>query len=96
MTRRKVGIRNETIDILERRAPLIPEHVAVLTREHGLSVIVQPSKTRVFPDGEYERAGATISADLGECNIVFGVKEVPIEDLQTGPAYCFFSLPCSS
>jgi len=35
----------------ERRAPLCPSHVRELTNE-GISVLVQPSKSRIFGDHE--------------------------------------------
>jgi alpha-aminoadipic semialdehyde synthase len=54
-------------------------------------VIVQPWDHRIYRDDEYRRAGATISDDLSEANIVFGVKEVAPSFLDQGQTYCFFS-----
>lgn len=89
--RGRIGIRHESIDPAERRAPLTPAHVAALRTEHGLEVVVQPSRTRVFPDQEMAAAGAVISPDLTGCNVILGVKEVPPAELAPEQAYCFFS-----
>lgn len=86
-----IGIRQENAYEAEQRAPLAPDHVANLTREHGLRVIVEPSTKRCFSDDDYERAGAELSADLSPCGVVFGVKEIPPSDILEGQAYCAFS-----
>jgi alpha-aminoadipic semialdehyde synthase len=86
-----IGIRRETIDETERRAPLTPAQVERLVEDYGVSVVVEPSPLRVFPDAEYAAAGATLSDDLLHCNVVFGVKEIPIERIRAGGAYCYFS-----
>jgi len=73
-----LGIRREDKSKWERRAPLSPEQVKELVGE-GLSVIAQPSPIRVFSDEEYRLAGATVAEDLSGCDVVFGVKEMPVE-----------------
>ena len=35
--------------------------------------------------------GAIISEDLSECDVIFGVKEVPIENIIPNKTYFFFS-----
>lgn len=87
----KIGIRQENKDKTEKRAPLTPEQVSVLVKEHDLQVVVEPSPTRIFSDEEYRHAGAIVSGDLSDCNIVFGVKEIPIPDFLPQQHYCFFS-----
>ncbi|RMF61017.1 MAG: hypothetical protein D6748_02705 [Calditrichaeota bacterium] len=86
-----IGIRRETKDTTERRAPLTPAQVEKLVKKHGIRVIVEPSPQRVFTEEEYQKRGAEISEDLRECNIIFGVKEIPIPDLEPEQTYCFFS-----
>jgi hypothetical protein len=73
-----VGVRRETKNRWERRAPLTPSHVRTLSRK-GVVVLVQPSRMRVFTDDEYERAGAFITEDLRPASVIVGVKEIPIE-----------------
>ena len=57
----------------------------------GLKVIVQPCITRCFTDNEYTAAGIELSEDLTGCDLLIGVKEVPIEQLIPGKKYMFFS-----
>jgi alpha-aminoadipic semialdehyde synthase len=73
-----VGVRRETKNRWERRAPLAPQHVRTLTRK-GVTVLVQPSRMRIFTDGEYERAGAVLTEDLSPASLIVGVKEIPID-----------------
>jgi alpha-aminoadipic semialdehyde synthase len=86
-----IGLRRESVDATEKRAPLTPQQVSRLTGEFNLRVVVQPSSLRVFSDDEYARSGAEISEDLTGCGIIFGVSEIPIEHILPGHAYCFFS-----
>ncbi len=86
-----VGIRREDIDDAERRAPFTPVHVKKLINKYGLKVIVEKSNNRIFGDDMFSRAGAVIADELNECNVIFGVKEIPIHRLISQKAYCFFS-----
>ena len=76
-----IGIRKETKYASERRAAITPEHAKKIVSEHNIEVLVQPSEQRIFPDSEYVEAGAKLTDDLSGCDFIFGVKEVPIEDL---------------
>lgn len=86
-----IGIRRETIDATEKRAPLIPEQVKKLTGEYNIRVLVEPSQLRIFSDEDYREAGAEITDDLSACNIIFGVSQFPQENVLPGHVYCFFS-----
>lgn len=86
-----IGIRREDKNEWERRVPLAPDHVAELVQRHGIPVFVQPSKIRIFPDQEYQSAGAVVQEDLSPCGIVLGVKEMPSELFKRGVLYVFFS-----
>lgn len=87
----KIGIRHEDRYELERRAPLIPDHVRQLIALDGLEIIVEKSGKRVFKDEEYLFAEALIVEDLNKCDVVFGVKEMPDSIFEPGVAYVFFS-----
>lgn len=52
-----LGIRREEKSVWESRAPLSPAHVGILRADFGISVVVQPSTTRVFSDREYLAVG---------------------------------------
>ena len=87
-----IGLIKEGKTPPDRRAVLTPQHCRNLLSENkDIKIIVQPSDVRVFPDSDYEKSGCTISSNLDECNILLGVKEVPIEDLIPEKTYFFFS-----
>ncbi len=52
---------------------------------------MQPSDIRVFKDREYLAAGASVSEDLGEADVILAVKEVPARLLQGKKVYVFFA-----
>ena len=47
-------------------------------------VVVQTSPNRCYSDKEYRLAGVEILEDMAGCDILFGIKEVPVSDLQAG------------
>jgi alpha-aminoadipic semialdehyde synthase len=86
-----IGIRRETNDETQRRAPLSPQQVSELVHRQKISVVVEPWENRIFKDEEYEKAGAILSTDLKQSNISFGVKEIAPRYLHDEHSYCFFS-----
>ncbi len=86
-----IGIRHENKDLTERRAPLTPDQVGQLIRDHQVEVLVEPSPTRIFPEEAYRAVGAIITPDLSRSNIIFGVKEIPLPSLAPEQTYCYFS-----
>lgn len=52
---------------------------------------VQTSPIRVFKDTEYENKGFEVTEDLSDCDVLFGVKEVPVDALIPNKTYFFFS-----
>lgn len=54
-------------------------------------VIVQASPDRCYSDKEYRAAGIEVREDISESTILFGIKEVPAEELIPGKTYLFFS-----
>jgi alanine dehydrogenase len=86
-----IGIRREDKNEWERRVPLIPADLAALQGEHDVDFVVQPSPIRVFTDDEYATAGIKVDEDISAADVVFAVKEIPI-DMLTGPrAFVYFS-----
>ena len=86
----KIGIRREDKNEWERRVPLAPTHIAALVSK-GIEVAIQPSSIRVFPDADYEQAGASVTEDLSRCGLVFAVKEIPSSFFRPGVGYMAFS-----
>ena len=56
-----------------------------------VQVVVQSSPTRCFSDKEYALAGIPVKNDVSEADILFGIKEVPIDELIDAKTYLFFS-----
>lgn len=86
----RIGIRYEDKYALEKRVPLIPKHVKRL-REDGIEVKVVPSEKRIFKDEEYRKAGAVITEEPLDADIILGVKEMPIGYFKAHNTYVFFS-----
>jgi alpha-aminoadipic semialdehyde synthase len=86
-----IGIRREDKNRWERRVPLTPEDAGRLIAERGFALHVQPSPIRCFPDERYAAVGAQIREDLSGCDLVLGVKEVPIPLILPGKAYMYFA-----
>lgn len=86
-----LGIRREDKSKWEKRAPLAPDHVKELAEKHGIQTILQPSEIRVFSDDEYRQAGAKISEEISECNLIVAVKEIPTKLLRENRNYMYFS-----
>jgi len=86
-----IGIRKETKNIWERRTPLIPDDVKELRDRFDIHTIIQPSSIRVYTDDEYSAVGATVNDDLSAADVIFGVKEMPVDFFVPGKTYVFFS-----
>ena len=86
-----IAIRCEDKNKWERRTPLTPGQVTTLTQQHHLNLLVQPSSIRAFADADYAAAGATVQQALSPAGVVLAIKEIPVELLQPGKTYLFFS-----
>lgn len=84
--------------IRERKNP--PDHRVVLSPGACQKVLkqfpdtriwVESSPIRVFSDQEYREAGIPVAEDLTDCDVLLGVKEVPIDALIPEKKYFFFS-----
>ncbi len=85
-----IAIRKENIEPTEQRSPLSPEQVGIL-KAQGIQTLIEPWENRRYTKAEYTENGAVLSTDLTTANVIFGVKEVPIDDLIPGKPFCFFS-----
>ena len=74
----------------DSRAPLSPTQVAKL-RAQGVDIVVQPSAGRIYKDSEFTELGIPLVEDISDRELLLGVKEVPIDQLIPGKAYCFFA-----
>jgi len=76
----------------DRRVALTPKKCVELQDTYpGLRVRVQPSPHRAYTDQEYRDLGIEVAEDLAPCDILLGVKEVPVAQLLPGKTYLIFS-----
>ncbi len=88
----KIGIIREGKIPHDKRVAFTPDQcVYIQNNFKGVEVFVQPSEWRSYKDQEYLVKGITIQEDLSNCDILFGVKQVPKDDLIPNKKYLFFS-----
>ena len=88
----KFGIIKERKTPPDRRVVFTPDELVRLQAEHPEAEIkVETSDIRIFPDSEYADAGIEVGSDMKDCDVLFGVKEVPVDALIPNKKYFFFS-----
>jgi len=87
-----IGLIREGKTPSDKRVPLTPKKcVEALSTYPGLRMVVQSSLVRSYTDQEYRDLGLTVQDDVSECDILMGVKEVPVSQLVPNKTYLFFS-----
>ena len=88
----KFGILKERKSPPDRRVIFSPSELVRLKQEYqNVSVKVERSDIRIFEDSQYESFGIEVADDISDSDILFGVKEVPVEYLIPNKSYFFFS-----
>lgn len=88
----KFGIIKERKSPPDRRVVFAPSELAKLKQlYHDAIVEVESSDIRIFSDLQYKSMGITVTDDVSNSDVLFGVKEVPVENLIPNKAYFFFS-----
>jgi len=88
----RIGLIREGKIPADNRVALTPAQCKwILKNSSDIKIIVQSSPDRCFSDREYSLAGVELKEDLGECDLLFGIKEVPVAQLIPGKTYLFFS-----
>ena len=88
----KFGIIKERKSPPDRRVVFSPSELAKLKQlYHEATVEVESSDIRIFTDVQYKSMGISVTDDVSDCDVLFGVKEVPVENLIPNKAYFFFS-----
>ena len=88
----KIGIIKERKNPPDRRVVLSPtECKRVLKKFPNLSIKVESSDNRFFTDQDYINKGIEVVEDVLDCDVLLGVKEVPIDSLIPNKQYFFFS-----
>ena len=76
----------------DRRVVFSPEKCQeVIQKFPNARIIVEASDIRIFPDEAYREAGFEVKEDISEADVMFGVKEVPVDALLPNKKYFFFS-----
>ena len=87
----KIGLVKETKTPIDNRVPLTPEQCAEIMKANGdVRIVAEPSAIRAFSDDEFVKAGVELQEDLGDCDVLMGVKEVAVDSLLPGKHYVFF------
>ncbi|NNC51075.1 MAG: alanine dehydrogenase [Flaviramulus sp.] len=88
----KFAIIKERKNPPDRRVVFSPSKLAKAKRQFPEAIFkVESSDIRVFSDEQYKVAGFEVSDDVSDCDVMIGVKEVPIEALIPNKKYFFFS-----
>lgn len=88
----KIGLIKEGKIPADNRVALTPAQCKWIHKNSAeVEIIAQSSVVRCFTDREYETAGVKVKPDIGDCDILLGIKEVPVDQLIPGKTYLFFS-----
>jgi saccharopine dehydrogenase (NAD+, L-lysine forming) len=88
----KVGLIREGKLPPDKRVPFTPLQVEEIgQRFSNVRVYCQESTVRCFSNNEYEAVGSEILSNLDQCDILMGIKEVPVAELIENKTYLFFS-----
>lgn len=88
----KFGILKERKNPPDRRVVFSPNELSRLKQEYqNVFIKVEHSDIRIFDDAQYKNLGIEVTDDLSDCDVLFGVKEVPVENLIPNKSYFFFS-----
>ncbi|HKL36386.1 MAG TPA: NAD(P)-dependent oxidoreductase [Salegentibacter sp.] len=76
----------------DRRVVFSPNKLRELVKKFPEAKFkVQSSDIRIFTDQQYREAGFEVSEDVSDCDVLLGVKEVPLPALIPNKKYFFFS-----
>ncbi len=88
----KLGIIKERKTPPDRRVALSPEQIIIaMTRFKDLEIIVESCNNRIYPDQAYKDLAIQVSNDLKDCDIIVGLKEIPVDFLLPDKTYVIFS-----
>jgi saccharopine dehydrogenase (NAD+, L-lysine-forming) len=89
----KIGLIKEGKVPTDRRVPFTPKQLSYLSElyKDSFSFYVESSPLRCFTDDEYIQEGIEVVGDISFCDLLMGVKEVPVSQLIPNKSYIFFS-----
>lgn len=88
----KFGIIKERTSTTDKRVLFSPDALSRLQPLYqDISLKVESSENRVFTDDDYKKMSIEVATDISDCDVFFGVDEVPIAYLIPNKSYFFFS-----
>jgi len=92
MKKIKLGIIREEKIPHDKRVPFTPGQCAQIKKDFpSVELLIQSSEWRGYTDSEYSNEGITVQEDLSDCDLLMGIKEVPVDRLIPDKTYVFFS-----
>ena len=86
-----IGIIKEYKIPNDYRVPFTPNQAKEIKELDGFNVVCQKSEIRCYKEEEYKEQGISIVNKLDESDIIFGIKEVPVNKLIENKTYFMFS-----
>lgn len=87
-----IGLIKEGKVPADNRVALTPSQCRWLSQHFAdIKIIVQSCPHRCFTDNDYRKAGIEVKETVEECNLLMGIKEVPVNQLINNKTYLFFS-----
>ena len=88
----RIGLIREGKTPADNRVSLTPAQCKWIHKNAPhIKIIAQSSQHRCFSDREYISAGVEVKEDISDCDILLGIKEVPVDQLVPDKTYLFFS-----
>ncbi len=90
--KRTIGLIREGKMPADNRVALTPAQCKwIRMNMPDVTVRVQSSSNRCFSDREYDAAGVEVVENMEGCEVILGIKEIPIDMILPGKTYLFFS-----
>jgi saccharopine dehydrogenase (NAD+, L-lysine-forming) len=88
----KIGLIRETKNPPDNRVAFTPAQCKWINENFpDINISVQSSPDRCYSDREYSMSGIEVKESIQDCDILFGIKEVKIDELIPNKTYLFFS-----
>ncbi|MDX5477992.1 MAG: NAD(P)-dependent oxidoreductase [Cyclobacteriaceae bacterium] len=89
----KIGLIREGKTPPDRRVAFTPGQILEILDQYAgaIEFVVESSPIRCYSDQEYEAVGVEVTNDASGCDVLMGIKEVPVSQLISDKTYVFFS-----
>lgn len=87
-----IGLIREGKRPIDRRVALTPSQAHTFKNTYQQAdIAIQTSHIRCYTDEEYIQQGLVVQEEMHHCDVLLGVKEVPLQELIPDKTYLFFS-----